>query len=114
VLHKAGDAEGQRTQLELAVKLDPKLAGAQQQLGLLLARMGDSPGAVEHFQMAVYAAPGWVEAWIDLAAELAVEAHFSDAREAAAMALRLEPDNPKARKLSDQLARDPAAQQSQP
>lgn len=113
-LRKAGDAEGQRTQLEQAVKLDPKLAGAQQQLGLLLARLGDSPGAVEHFQMAVYAAPGWVEAWIDLASELATEAHFPDAREAAAMALRLDPANPKARKLSDQLARDPAAQQSQP
>jgi tetratricopeptide (TPR) repeat protein len=109
-LRKAGDVEGERTQLEQAVKLDPKLAGAQQQLGLLLARMGDSPGAVEHFQMAVYAAPGWVEAWIDLAAELAVEAHFSDAREAASMALRLDPANAKARKLSDQLARDPAAE----
>ena len=112
-LHKAGDAEGERTQLEQAVKLDPKLAGAQQRLAILLARVGDSPGAVEHFQMAVYAAPGWVEAWIDLAAELAVEAHFSDAREAASMALRLDPTNAKARKLSDQLARDPAAQPSQ-
>jgi hypothetical protein len=30
------------------------------------------------------------------------------------MALRLDPANAKARKLSDQLARDPAAQQSQP
>ena len=111
-LHKAGDVEGERAQLEQAVKLDPKLAGAQQQLGLLLARMGDAPGAVEHFQMAVYAAPGWVDAWITLAAELAVEAHFTDAREAVAMALRLDPANAKAQKLSDQLARDPAAQQA--
>jgi tetratricopeptide (TPR) repeat protein len=109
-LHKAGDTEGERTQLEQAVKLDPKLAGAQQELGLILARSGDAAGAVEHFQMAVYAAPGWIEAWIDLAAELAVEAHFPDAREAAAMALRLDPANPRARKLSDQLARDPAAE----
>jgi Flp pilus assembly protein TadD len=113
-LRKAGDVEGERTQLEQAVKLDPKLAGAQQQLGILLARSGDVAGAVEHFQMAVYAAPGWVEAWIDLAAELAAEAHFSDAREAAAMALRLDPANAKARKLSDQLGRDPAAQQGKP
>jgi tetratricopeptide (TPR) repeat protein len=111
-LHKAGDVEGERVQLEQAVKLDPKLAGAQQQLGFLLARLGDAPGAVEHFQMAVYAAPGWVDAWITLAAELAVEAHFADAREAVAMALRLDPANAKAQKLSDQLARDPAAQQS--
>ena len=112
-LHKVGDVEGERTQLEQAVKLDPKLAGAQQQLGFLLARMGDAPGAVEHFQKAVYAAPGWVEAWIDLASELAVEAHYSDAREAAAMALRLDPGDSRAQKLSAQLARDPATQQSQ-
>jgi Flp pilus assembly protein TadD len=113
-LRKAGDVEGERTQLEQAVKLDPKLPGAQQRLGILLARSGDHAGAVQHLQLAVHAAPGWVEAWIDLAAELAAEAHFSDAREAAAMALRLDPANAKARKLSDQLARDPAAQQSQP
>jgi hypothetical protein len=53
-----------------------------------------------------------VDAWITLAAELAVEAHFTDAREAVAMALRLDPANAKAQKLSDQLARDPAAQQA--
>jgi hypothetical protein len=54
-----------------------------------------------------------VEAWIDLATQLAVEEHLTDAREAAAMALRLDPGNTKAQKLSEQLARDPATHQSQ-
>jgi hypothetical protein len=55
-----------------------------------------------------------VDAWINLAAELAVESHFPEARKAVEMALRLDPDNAQARKLSDQLSQDPAAQQAQP
>ena len=113
-LHKAGDLEGERAQLEQAVKLDPQLAPAQKQLGYLLARSGDAAGAVEHFQLAVHAAPRWVEAWINLAAELAEESHFPEARDAVATALRLDPANEQARRLNDQLAHDPAAQQAQP
>ena len=113
-LHQAGDIEGERTQLEEAVHRDPRLAGAQKQLGYLLARDGDAAGAVEHFQMAVRAAPGWVEAWINLSAELAVEGRFSDAREAVAIALRLDANNTQARKLNDHLTQDSAAQHSQP
>ena len=113
-LHKAGDLDGERAQLEQALKLDPGLAAAQRQLGYLLARAGDADGAVEHFKMAVNAAPAWVDAWINLAAELAVEAHFPEAREAVAKALQLDPGNAQAHKLSDRLAQDPAAQQAQP
>jgi tetratricopeptide (TPR) repeat protein len=113
-LHKAGDLEGERAQLEQAVKLDPQLAAAHKQLGYLLARSGDQAGAVEHFQLAVQAAPRWVDAWINLAAALATEEHFPEARAAAATALRLDPANQQARKLNDQLANDPNAQQAQP
>lgn len=113
-LHKTGDLEGERAQLEQAVKLDPQLAAAQKQLGYLLGRSGDAAGAVEHFQMAVHAAPAWAEAWINLAAGLAVESHFSEAREAVATALRLDPANEQAQKLSDRLAHDPAAQPTPP
>jgi tetratricopeptide (TPR) repeat protein len=112
--HKSGDLESERAQLEAAVKLDPHHSAAQKELGYLLARSGDAAGAVEHFQMAVDAAPTWVDAWINLAAELAVEAHFPEARKAVEMALRLDPDNPQARKLNNQLSQDPAAQQGQP
>lgn len=111
-LRQAGDEAGERTQLEAAVKLDPKVAGAQNELGYILARTGDAEGAVEHFRLAVEAAPAWAEAWINLAAELAVGAHFPEAREAVAKALSLDPGNAQARELSDQLARDSAAQQA--
>jgi tetratricopeptide (TPR) repeat protein len=113
-LHRSGDLDGERAQLEAAVKLDPKLPAAQKQLGYLLSRSGDASGAVEHFQLAVQAAPGWTEAWINLAAELAVESHFDEARDAVATALRLEPDNSQARKLSDILAHNSAGQESHP
>jgi tetratricopeptide (TPR) repeat protein len=113
-LGKAGDIEGERAQLEETIKLDPHLAGAQRQLGYLLSRSGDAEGAVEHFKMAVQSAPAWVEAWINLAAELASETQFAEARKAADVALRLDPANVQARELRDQLARDPAAQKASP
>ncbi len=113
-LRQAGDTEGERAQLEQAVKLNPQLAGAQNELGYLLSRGGDSAGAIEHFRMAVQAAPTWVEAWINLSAELASGAHFTEAREAAATALRLDPGNAVAQKLNDRLSHDPAAQQAHP
>jgi tetratricopeptide (TPR) repeat protein len=113
-LRQAGDLAGERTLLEEAVKLDPKLAGAHNELGYVLSRAGDADGAIEHFRMAVQAAPAWTEAWINLAGELAVVSHFADAREAVAKALALEPGNATARELSDQLDRDLAAQKARP
>jgi Flp pilus assembly protein TadD len=113
-LHKAGDTESERAQLEEAVKLNPALAGAQRELGYLLARDGDSAGAIEHFQMAVKAAPAWTEAWINLGAALAEAGQFQEARNAAATAVRLDPASAEAKELSDQLSRDPSAQQSTP
>lgn len=113
-LHQAGDTEGERAQLEQAVKLNPQLAGAQNELGYVLTRNGDPTAATEHFRMAVQAAPAWVEAWINLAAVLAESSHFAEAREAVATALRLDPANEQAHKLSDRLGQDPAAQQAHP
>jgi len=113
-LHKAGDADGELAALQDAVKLNPKLAGAQKELGYVLSRSGDSTGAIEHFKMAVLAAPAWVDAWINLSAALAEVGQFPEARDAAAMALRLDPGNTQAKNLSDQLAHDPSAQQATP
>ena len=112
-LRQSGDVPGQRAQLEEAVRLDAKLAGAQNQLGYILAQQGDAPGAVEHFRLAVAAAPSWPEAWVNLAAELAATAQYAEARTAVAKALALEPGNQQAHELSDQLLKDPAAAQPQ-
>jgi tetratricopeptide (TPR) repeat protein len=113
-LSRAGDAAGERQELEKAITLDPKLPGPQNALGYVLSRSGDADAALKHFEQAVQAAPGWPEAWINLAAELAVTRRFSEARQAVAKALELDPQNQEARELSDQLARDPAAQQDHP
>jgi tetratricopeptide (TPR) repeat protein len=113
-LHKAGEFDEERTQLEEAVKINPSLGAAQKELGYMLAKSGDAAGAVEHFGKAVEAEPVWVDAWINLSAELAVEARFPEARKAVEMALRLDPSNAQARKLSDRLANDPASQQTHP
>lgn len=113
-LHQSGDADGEREQLEQAIKLDPGLAAAQNELGFLLSRAGDASGAIDHFRLAVHSAPGYVEAWINLAAALAMTGQFPDARSAVAMAIRLDPENEQAHKLRDRLSQDPAAQQKQP
>jgi tetratricopeptide (TPR) repeat protein len=113
-LHQAGDADGERAQLEQAIQLNPDLAGAQNELGYVLSRSGDSDGAIQHFRSAVHAAPGYIDAWINLSAELAMARQFPEARDAIAMALRLEPDNERAQKLNDRLSHDASAQQTHP
>jgi len=113
-LDRAGDAAGTRSELEQAIAINPRLAGPQNALGYLLSRSGDAPAAVQHFQAAVDAAPGWSEAWINLAAELAVTGKFADARQAIGKALELDPQNEQAKELSDQLARDPRARAKTP
>jgi Flp pilus assembly protein TadD len=113
-LHQSGDLAGEQTQLEQAIKLKPDLAEAQRQLGYLLDRAGDPDAAVAHFRAAVQAAPGWVDAWINLSAELAATGQLDEARRAVATALRLQPDNPRALKLSNLLVHDSPAQPAQP
>jgi len=113
-LDQSGDKDGERVQLDEALKIDPDFPGAQRQLALMLREKGDGAGAIEHLRLAVHASPAWVKAWINLAAVLAENARFAEAREAVATALRLDPKNAEARELSDQLERDPAAQQAQP
>jgi Flp pilus assembly protein TadD len=106
-LESAGDAAGVRSELEKAVAMNPGLPGPQNALGYLLSRSGEADAAVQHFQAAVNAAPGWPEAWINLAAELAVTGKIVDARQAIGKALELDPHNQQAKELSAQLARDP-------
>ena len=113
-LDKSGDADGERVQLDEALKIDPQFPGAQRQLALMLRGKGDGAGAIQHLRLAVQASPAWTRAWISLAAVLAENSRFAEAREAVATALRLDPANARARELSDELDRDPAAQQGAP
>ncbi len=113
-LEKNGDTAGQQKELEATIQLDPKLPAAQAALAYLLSRQGDTAGAIAHFQAAIQAAPRWADAWVDLAAELAVGAHFPQARQAVAQALVIDPQNERARKLWDALSSDPNAQKPQP
>jgi Flp pilus assembly protein TadD len=109
-LDRAGNIPDERTALEQAIKTNPGFALAQNQLGYLASRSGDSASAEEHFRLAVRAAPGYTRAWISLAATLAMESRYPEAQEAITSALRLEPDNPEAR----QLRKDLNAAQAQP
>ena len=113
-LHATSDTTAEKAQLEEAVKLDPKLAGAHNALGILLTTSGDVQGAVAQFRAAAESAPNWVDAWINLAAESAEAGQFPEARQAVSRALSLDPSNQQAKELSDQLARDPRAQATQP
>ncbi len=105
-LDKGGDFAGERSSLEAAVKIDPAFALAQNQLGYLLSRDGNAAAnaaAEEHFRLAVKAAPEFTVAWINLAATLGAEAHYPEAQQAVATALRIDPKNSDALQLSQQL-----------
>jgi tetratricopeptide (TPR) repeat protein len=102
-LDRAGDTAAERTTLEQAIKIDPGLAIAQNQLGYLDSVGGDTASAEQHFRLALQSAPGYVQAWISLAATLGMESRFPEAEEAVANALRLDPQNGQALQLRQDL-----------
>jgi tetratricopeptide (TPR) repeat protein len=103
-LDGAGDTDQERTVLEQAVQLDPDFALAQNQLGYLASRGGDTASAETHFREAVRSSPGYTQAWVSLAATLGMESRFPEAQEAVASALRLDPNNAEAQQLRKDLA----------
>ena len=103
-LDKLKDIPGEKTVLLRAIQLNPNLAEAQNQLGYLAARDGNAAQAEAYFRAAVHASSSYVSAWINLAATLADETKWQDAREALRRALELDPDNAAARKLSQAVA----------
>lgn len=103
-LEKTNDIAGERSSLERAIQLKPDLPEAQNQLGYLAARDGDPQKAEMHFRAALDASPSYVVAWINLAATLASEAKWQDAKQALGHALEIDPDSAQARKLSEVLA----------
>jgi len=111
-LDRTGDLNAERAALQRAVGIDPHYALAQAQLGHVESQLGNTSAAEESFRQALRLAPGYTECWVGLAATLAAESRFPEAREAVATALKLEPNNPKAIELSRNLGA--AANQPQP
>ncbi len=95
VLADLNDIEGERAALEQSVKIDPNFALAHYQLGNLDSHDGDNGGAEQHFRLAIKASPGYVQAWMALAATLARESRFPDALQAVDNALKIDPTTAK-------------------
>jgi Tfp pilus assembly protein PilF len=60
-------------------------------LDTLKRASGDAAGAEQQFRLAVKAAPNYVQAWVALAATLAMESRFPEAQDAVETALKMEP-----------------------
>jgi Flp pilus assembly protein TadD len=103
VLDQLGDNAGERTALEQAIKNDPEYAQAHYQLGYLETRNLKLAAAEEQFHLALKTAPKFVQAWVALAATLAMENRLQDARDTVANALKLDPNNVAALDLSKRL-----------
>jgi tetratricopeptide (TPR) repeat protein len=103
VLNDLNDTKGERTALEQAIKTDPNFALAQYQLGYLDSRDGDTAGAEQQYRLALQASPGYVQAWLALAATLAAESRIPDALQAVDSALKIAPDNSAALELRKNL-----------
>jgi len=102
-LDKMKDFPGEKAALLRAIQLNPNLAEAQNQLGYLADRDGDLAQAESYFRVAVRASPSYVVAWINLAATLASEEKWQDAKQALSRALEIDPDNAQARELGQAL-----------
>jgi tetratricopeptide (TPR) repeat protein len=103
-LDKTRDIDGEKRALKQAIQLNPDLAEAQNQMGYLAAHEGDLSLAEGYLQAAVHASPSYEGAWINLAATLASDGKWKEAREALGHALEIDPDNADARRLSRALA----------
>ncbi len=103
VLQDLNDLDGERAALDQAVKANPKFAPAQYQMGYLESRGGDNAAAEKQFRLAVEAAPRYTQAWLALAATLAMESRFAEAQDAVEMALKIEPENADALELRKNL-----------
>jgi tetratricopeptide (TPR) repeat protein len=103
-LDKLNDVPGETAELQKAVQLNPNLAEAQTQMGFLAAHSGDLAAAEEHFRAAVHAQPSYIVAWVNLAATLASESKWQDAKQTVDQALVIDPDNAAARRLREAIA----------
>jgi tetratricopeptide (TPR) repeat protein len=92
-LDRAGDTTDELAALQQVIKLDPGFALAENQIGYLASRDRDFATAERHFRLAVRAAPGFAEGWVNLAATLGMESRFLEGLEAVSNAIKLDPRN---------------------
>jgi tetratricopeptide (TPR) repeat protein len=102
-LEKTKDLAGEKVALQKAIQLNPNLAEAQNQMGYLAARAGNLAEAEGYFRVAVRVSPSNVVAWINLAATLASDEKWQDARQALGHAIEIDPNSAQARQLEQAL-----------
>jgi tetratricopeptide (TPR) repeat protein len=98
-LDKSNDLANEKAALRRAIELDPGLPEAQNQLGYLAGKSGDLVQAESYYRAAIHASPSYLPAWINLAATLADEARWDEAKQAAQHALEIDPGSPGARRV---------------
>ena len=103
-LDKVGDSASETEELQKSLDFDPHMAVAHDQMGYLASQNGDYAAAEQQFRAAITNAPGYVEAWVSLAATLGMEHRLSEAQKAVESALQLDPQNKNALDLRKDLA----------
>ena len=97
------DFAGEKTSLERAIQLNPNIAEAQNQMGYLADRAGDLASAENYFRSAIRVSPSYVIAWINLAATLAAEERWQDAKQVLSHVSEIDPGNVQAQQLAQAL-----------
>ena len=102
-LDRVGDRAGEMDALKKAIQLDPQMAVAHYQLAYLASLSGDFALAEKEYGSAVNAAPAYLQAWVGLAATLGTENRLSEAKQAVANALKIDPKDANAIELQKEL-----------
>ncbi|MGA7521506.1 MAG: tetratricopeptide repeat protein [Acidobacteriaceae bacterium] len=99
LLDRTGDLSGERAALEQAIKDNPQMAAAYNQLGYIDSVAGNTDAAIRNFRYSVEADPGYAKAWMNLAAALCLNSQWTAAREALRRTLELSPSDRSAQEL---------------
>jgi Tfp pilus assembly protein PilF len=96
LLSRQGERARARTAYEGALRLQPDLAEAHNDLGTLVAQDGDLDAAIAHFRAALAATPEYPDALNNLGYALLLSGQEQEARGLYEKALALQPDFPEA------------------
>jgi len=78
---------------------NPAASGAHNDLGVILAKRQNYPGAIAHFSAALQTDPDHAGAHLNLAQALALQGRFEEAEPHFLAAIKLKPDDPRAHRL---------------